>query len=420
MQRLVWAALLGGLASSCGASPLDVNDSTDAESLFVPPPTIGENDCRREAPVDDRPRSVVVSKPYRSDGTAANLYETLTLTRDGSLLRDDQFFVMGRSNFEQIVFTPDGRLGFSPQDDGTLGVFRVNDTGAVEVLHTAYDAGGYVSRLVMHPEGRFIYGLKTQGSFDDTFTGAIYKVAIGCDDTLENTGALLRGISITQMTFIPGRADRFLVTAKRVTSSKEGHHVHLFETDGDSAALRAGVRVWRDDDALPSAISISNDGSFAVLTDDSFTAPAGGRVAFIRVDVENSRLDSYGPPLSGEPGDVTVAPTEVVFAPDDSAALMVQSYPVDAFRLISYDPRDAQSPARIGSELDYAFRSPQLPDVAVGIERGALWGTVVASELISVRVMRFDALGGVEDVDRFALGGGDDIDEIIGSLGVQP
>lgn len=61
---------------------------------------------------------------------------------------------------------------------------------------------------------------------------------------------------------------------------------------------------------------------------------------------------------------------------------------------------------------------PQLPSAAVQVERWALAGLVLVAEVSGIRRVRFDGVGGVEDLGRFEFGSG--LDNIVGALGVQP
>ena len=51
------------------------------------------------------------------------------------VLHDDQTrFSMGRSTQGTVRFTPDGELGFAVQEDGSIGVFELQEAAATAVL----------------------------------------------------------------------------------------------------------------------------------------------------------------------------------------------------------------------------------------------------------------------------------------------
>jgi hypothetical protein len=66
----------------------------------------------------------------------------------------------------------------------------------------------------------------------------------------------------------------------------------------------------------------------------------------------------------------------------------------------------------------YEGSPPELPGKAVLIERGDLTGLVLVSEVSGVRPFRFQSNGSVVDLGRFHLGDG--LENMVGSIGVQP
>lgn len=119
-------------------------DLSDAES------------CNREPGPDDVERKIVVSKPYESGGTPSDTYEALTMNTEGEFSFPGTSFSLVRSITAKIEFTPDGKVGVVPQEDGTLGVFGVENDGSVSVIHESFSGSFYASKVIMDPDRKSV------------------------------------------------------------------------------------------------------------------------------------------------------------------------------------------------------------------------------------------------------------------------
>ena len=88
-----------------------------------------------------------------------------------------------------IAFRPDGRIGVVAQDDGTLGVFWLDDQGQPTVVHARYEGGFFAHRAVFDPvDPDLIYVLDNQ--FPEN-GGGIYAVRLACDGTVSSEQKIL-------------------------------------------------------------------------------------------------------------------------------------------------------------------------------------------------------------------------------------
>ena len=70
--------------------------------------------CTRTPGPADAKRKLVVSHPYDAAQQKSSLYEVLELDAKGVLAKTGKTFQLGRATTGEIVFTPDGELGFVP------------------------------------------------------------------------------------------------------------------------------------------------------------------------------------------------------------------------------------------------------------------------------------------------------------------
>lgn len=144
-------------------------------------PDAGAADCARAPAAADRDRFAVIAHPYRDGGGNGQSYEVLRLDTAGTLTETGTTFEMGRATGGRIVFSPDGGLGFVAQEDGTLGVFRIDEAGDVTVVDPAFDGGFYAASVQMDPSGARVFVLDTQWRENG---GGVYSVAVDCDDSV--------------------------------------------------------------------------------------------------------------------------------------------------------------------------------------------------------------------------------------------
>ena len=365
------------------------------------------DDCPRRPGEADRTRYVVISHPYTPEGTDGTSYEVLELSAAGELSQTGRTFEMGRSPFGTITFTPDGELGLVAQDDGTVGVFALDEAGEPTVLDPALAGDFWAASVVMDPatDGSLAWIIDSQW---DENGGGFYGLALGCEGELTDEGRVLVAHLPAAVSFL--RADLALLAADRVLESTAGDTAHLLSW-GLTAEVLDGADAFGDDGAIVSAMALTADGQYGLIGDNSMFSGVPNRVAVVSVDEASGVV---------EPQQVLTPiedPFAIVTSPYDDAALVV-SGTGDALLVLSYDPDAVPTPFTLEGELEYLDAGPLLPGGAVMIERGTLTGLVLVSELHSVRLVAFTGDGGVEDRGSLVLG--DDSESMVGTIGVQP
>jgi hypothetical protein len=390
-------AVDGGL-SDAGADGGGSGDGGSAED--------GGAACPRTPAAPDRARVVVVSHPYDAQGRQANTYEVLTLSTAGALSRRAPAlsFEMGRATEGDIVFTPDGEIGLSPQGDGSIGVFRVRPDGAIEVIHERFREGFFAERIVVSAGGESAYVL--DANFPEN-GGGVYRVRIGCDGRLSALGRWASGKGVRGLVEL-GDGGR-IVAGKALLDSPAGDDVHRLAA-GDAAVRTGGADAFGDDEAIVSALALTADGRYALVGDNNAFSGLPNRVAVAAPtqDGQLSRVQVLTP---------VDDPVALVASPFDDAVLVASGFG-NALLLLRYDPR-SRTPFTSAGALVYSGARPQLPANAVMVARGALRGRVLVSENLGVRQVQFGGDGGVvTDLGLTSLGSGSA--NIVGIVGVQP
>lgn len=364
---------------------------------------VGIQPCPRSPGPDDKPRFVVVSHPFAGAGQKATDFEVLALSSDGELSSTGTHFSLGVAVDGEIAFTPDGEIGVVAQDDGSLGVFRVNAGGTIEVIHTAFSGSFYAARVVAGERGDTMYVLDSQWRNNG---GGIYRIRIGCDGKLTDEGLIAAGKLPYAMALLgSGRA---LVAARDLLSSQAGDDAHLL--DLGQAQVVAGADAFGDDEAIVSDLVVTHDGRHALLADNSaYSTTGGNRVAVVAVDAAGG----------------SVAPVQILkdlkdpvgfaVSPYDNAALVLGAQ-ADSVWVLDYAPQ-GNPPFALRGKLT-ATTPTLLPGVAVMLERGKLTGRVLIAENVSLRQVQFKPDGSVEEIAIYDFGAG--VTAIPGVLGVQP
>jgi hypothetical protein len=367
--------------------------------------------CPRTAKPDDHVRKVVVSHPYNENppGPAqkAKDYEVLELSTTGTLTKTNVKFQMGRS-LNDIVFTPDGEVGITAQEDGTLGVFKFDkNTGAVQVVHTNFTAqvGGktafYAARVVMSHDGSrvFIIDRNTREN-----GGGIYDAKINCDGTLTFGSQLVSGGKAHAMALIPSNPQTAVLIAGSALSSPTTDYSHRIDLSTNPPARTGGGSVFTTE-AIASWVSVTPDSKWAFVTDDSLY---GSKMAPI-----NLTTMAAGATLT------TSNPAGMVMSPFGNAGLLIESTGTDHLKKITYDAANATTPFAVGAEVAYVGGATELPSWANVITRGTLKGRILVSELEAVRQLDFGADGSITDRGTFSVASGV-YSGLIGGFGIEP
>lgn len=403
LAMTAWSCSGGGSEAAAPAAQEDAGapDSSVADGSAAPDARPQPSACPRVLAAADRPRKIVVSHPFLESGGKASTFEVLELGTDGAITRPGVTFDMHPA-YGEIAFTPDGRVGLVAQDDGTLGVFAFDDAGKVRVVHAGLAGEFSAAGVVVSKDGTRAYLLDPQTS---DHTGGVHEVAIGCDGTVTYVGLVVPGGRAHAMTLLPNDADRAVLVGRKAFTSPDGAYIHRLDLSGAKPSLVASGRAFDDELAIASHVAVTLDGKFALVTDNGFQK--GNRMVAVALDTMTT-----GPDIA------TPSPSAAVMSPFGNAALLLNSDGEDALRVVRYTPGDASKPFTILNEITYVGKKTELPTLAHVVDRGALRGRVVVSEVTTLRQVVFTPEGGVTDLGQFDFGDG--IPNIVGSLGVQP
>lgn len=368
--------------------------------------------CGRTFPTADRARVLVVAHPYDELGDSRADWEVFAVSTTGVVSNTGILFTMGAISDGNVDFTPDGKVGIATQEDGTLGVFAVDDDGNVTVTHANFSGGFWAETLEVGPTGEFVYVVDTNWANNG---GGIYRVTIECDGTLSDVLRLSESQNAEQLRFIPGRDSDAIVAAKKLGASTVGSDGFLVANLEDTQLTVVDeVDVFADDQQWVITMAVTADGKYALLADTSAWSAEDHRIGVIRID--GSSLVS-SPTISPLPYDFPIA---IAISPWNNAFLLVTSYTLeDGYTLFGYDADNTTTPFVFVGEIDYNFGRPELPDSAVVVDRGSLTGHIYVSELSGVRHMRFLSNGTIEDLG-YTEATGTNMGSMIGSIGIQP
>jgi len=344
---------------------------------------------------------LVVSHPYTAASTPSPRYELVQV--DGTTLTRGPSFDLGRTFLGEIVFTPDGQIGFVADDSGKLGVFRLTESGP-EVVYAQYAGAFYAAGVVMDPSGGSVYVQDVQWRENG---GGVYALDIACDGSLSNERKLFDSKLPYGMAFDPRDPSRVLVYARDLGDSPSGEDVHLLSW-GQQPVRSAGVRLFGDDEAQISSLVMTHDARFALVGDTAGFSSIPNRVGVASVTQGGVAAAQVLPDIED--------PIDLVTSPYNNAALIISGFG-ERILALDYEPSSAQ-PFTIRGEISYSDAGPQLPGFAVSIDQGPLKGRVFIAENVGVRVLQFAEDGDVTDLGVLSFGAG--VEEALGSIGVVP
>ena len=376
----------------------------------------GGTACPRTPAAADRIRKVVVSHPYDSSAAKTNVWEVLDLSTTGALTRPipNVTFTMGVGMYGEVAFTRDGEVGIAVQDDGTLGVFRLDANGTPTVVHAKFDGSFYADHVVMDPDGSGAW--VTDGEWRN-IGGGIYRIDIACDGTVTDQGRVAEAKLPAGLVLLPdGRA---VVSAYDILGSTAGTGLNdvflLSSLKPPALAASASAFPTSDggaDEQIVSTAAVTSDGKYLLIADDSAYRDYGGtRIAAVEVLASSLRAaqvfdfddpvaivaSPFGHPLIGVNGGIS-----------GSGGIFI----------IDYDAQNA-TPFSVRGELPHpGTTGPQLPGAAVMINQGSLKGLVLVAELSGVRKVAFHADYTVTNLGVLDFGSG--YTGMVGAVGVQP
>ncbi len=390
---------------SSGEAAADAGSDAPADAASDAPAETGDagGGCGRKPGPADGVRRVVVSHPDDASANKAPAYEVLELSASGDLSQTGTTFDLGTSSTGKIAFTPDGKVGFVAEDDGKLGIFRFDASGAPQVVNAAFDGGFYANSVTVDPGGDVAYVLDDEWA---NIGGGIYALPIGCDGTPGTPHLVAAAKLPAALEFLPGDPSRALLASKDVLSIPEGNDAHLLAW-GDPPSVLGSAAPFPDTGAIVSSAVVTHDAKFALIGDNDITAGPQNRIGVVSLA-----------PIGGVQVLSPIEdPYDFAVSPFDNAALVVSGFGNAIFQL-SYDPSNSSAPFALGSELSYQGGKPQLPGNVATLDRGTLSGLVLVAENTAVRRVRFMSDGSITDLGAFSLGSG--YTAIVGAIGVQP
>lgn len=362
--------------------------------------TAGTGDsCHGTPPADHAVLQFVVSHPYDEQGAQAAVYELVQV--DGTTLTRGATFELGRNFLGEIVFTPDGEIGFVAEDDGKLGVFRLTESGP-EVIHAAYEGSFYASGLVMAPDGSTLY--IQDGNWREN-GGGIYALDIACDGSVSNERKLVEAKLPYGFAFAPNDPGTAYAFARDLADSPAGEDFHVLSW-GSAPSRSSGTKIFDDEEAQVSTLVITRDGKFGLVGDNAGFSSVPNRVGVAKLGATPSLAQVLSP---------IEDPIDIVTSPFNDAALVVSGFG-EKLWILDYAP-NASEPFSIRGEVSYSS-NPELPAFAVSIDSGQHQGRVFVAENAGIRMLRF-ATGGVV-TDEGVLDFGEGLPNAIGSIGLVP
>lgn len=391
------ATVPAGAADDAGVTTRPDGGAEGTEGDAAPKPT----SCPRTAKPEDHARKVVVSHPFLETGKAKT-FEVLELSAAGVLSKTGQTFEM-RPAYSDIVFTPDGKVGFVAQDDSTIGVFSFDDAGKVKVVHEAFTGKFSAGKLVVSKDGQTLWVLDPNVEKNG---GGVHRMRIGCDGSLTEEGLVVTGGTAHVMELLPGDPERAVLVSYKAGDSPAGSYIHRLDLAQSPPKRLASGGVFDDAEAIASSVAITNDGKFALVTDNGFQK--GSRMAPVALADMSKRATIATP-----------NPGAVVMSPWGNAMLLLNSDGEDALRVVKYDAANDATPFTIGAEIATKGGKTEIPSNPKLIDRGTLKGRVLVAEVLAVRQLAFAADGSITDLG-LKLDFPDGSTNIVGSLGVEP
>ena len=378
------------IVAACGGGSHGSDDAGSDAAIDTPA------GCVRQPAAADRVRHVVISHPYDAAGAKANGWEVLDLSATGELSRPGRMFTMGRADVGEIAFTPDGAIGAVAQEDGSVGIFKLDDAGVPTVLQAGFKGSFYANRVIVAPTGT-LYVLDTQWRENG---GGIYELGIDCNDAVTDRGLVTPAKLAAQVAFTA--EGKWLVAATDIGSSAAGMDAHLLAPD---RTLLASADAFADDMQIVGGATLVHDGSAFLIGDTSQFGSTPNRIAVVPVEPAKLGTASVIPNIQD--------PITLLASPFADKVLVVSGFGDAMFQLV----RTSGVWSSTG-ELAYQGAKPQLPSGAVMIDAGMLRGLALVAENLGVRRVEMYSNGNLVDRGAYSLGSG--LVNTTGAIGVTP
>jgi hypothetical protein len=356
-------------------------------------------ECKRVPSASDQ-HWVVISHPFGKGGMKDNRYEVFGLSPAGVLAKTGSVFQLGVGLHGAVHFTPDGKVGFVAQDDGSLGIFSLA-AGVPQVIEPALKPGFYVSDLAISNDGATLY--VADGNTAEN-GGGLHQASIDCDGKLQNWKKLFSAKLPGWPVVLPD--GDVVLTGTSVLGSGQAEDGHRMRLSQSQAVRRASTTLIAQD-------SIA---SWGTLFGASHVAYAYGNDLLVGDKLAFVATPSAGAPLGKVQTLTLTAPNMLLASPFGNALLVGTVTPDDLYR-ISFDAGRADA-FKLEGKVTYAFGRPEIPAAGAVVARGSNKGMALIGEPSAIRQMRFDASGSVTDVAKLELPPGEE--NIVGILGVTP
>lgn len=346
------------------------------------PPVDG---CRATPRDADADRVVLVNLPF--DGSGQD-WAAFQLGADGSLTDTGATLTAGEAYLNPGVFTPDGSLGVVALEDGTISVFSVDDAGTVAVVDAGWTSGFYAVGLGMDPTGERVW-IADQNWVDNG--GGLYAIDLDCETGLPSVaadlpvdpaGRLVPAKLPAAALPVPGRPDRLVL----VGGENGLDDVTLVDTT--TGTVLDAVDAFDDpEDAFLGTGAITPDGSLVLLTDTSSWSEREQEVAAVALDGDTLRPAGVDDLFDG---------VGLAVDPGGSTALASSGFADELIRLALHP--DQPDAVTVAGTLSTDGGPPQLPGGMVVVQRGALAGLVLVSEVYGLRSVMLGEDGAATDL----------------------
>lgn len=347
--------------------------------------------CRATPASADRPRVVLTNLPYDGAGTQ---WAVLDLSEAGTLTDRGERLTAGRSYDGLGASTPDGSLLVVAQDDGTVGIFAVDEAGAVTVVDPGWSDGTYASAVAVDPSGERLYVL--DGSRGDV-GGGVFVALLDCDTgaatlataadglPVDASGRLLVADHPKALFFPDPSADEAVLVAQNPGGVADGAELAVIAPS--TGAVLHRIDAFGDpDDAWLGAAGWSHAHQLALVGDGSSWSGRENSVA--GVVVSESGLTAAGAAEVFDPAGIAAYGDVAVASSGFGDELIV----------LSIDPSGVTATGTLATS--------GVPQSMAMVLRGARGGLAFVNEVDGLRQVQLTTTEGVEDLGVVDVGGG--------------
>ena len=421
---LLSLALVVPLWSGCGPTePIDKPDTEEPDAgepdtgePDAGEPDAGEPDAGEPDPFVEHVRKVVIARPWPKAGfDCVPVWEVLDLLEDGTLVwpKPRVTFEMGVGSEGNVVFTPDGKYGIASQKDGFIGIFTFDEDGKPRVIKAAWRGPNddfYSSGVVMDPSGKRFYVIDHNWANNG---GGVYSVRLEASGEPVLEGKVFSAKLGSQLGFLPNQPGEVLYHSIETLDAPANTDFHRLKWGGIPTRLTS-VSAFSAGNNSVSAMAISPDGAWVLLSDSPFTEGQSGRVAVVSIAQDSPELQVIHH-VEGVKN-----PSGLAWSPYGNVAIALENFG-DEVKVLPFDTSKPEEPLSFQGSMTYSSEARALPHTIHVIDQGNLRGLTLISELRGIRKIQFHPDGTVEDLGLIPLIEGLEGNEIIvRTMGVQP